>query len=159
AAKVTSDLETASRSGQFVAYLKYMMAAKGDRFNALALAQERRAVEPILLMLKSPVQPGSSNSLATLHDYRQAVGGFLASLAPYSAFDTILGSAKVLPLHTRISITTQSITGVRSSELSPKPVSQLQLANATLEPIKCAAQVVISQELARLQSQEASQLI
>src|SRR5262245_17400812 len=109
-ATVSANLEATSRANQFVAYLKYLMAAKGDRLNALALAQERRAVEAVQLMLKAPVSPGSTGSLATLYDYRQAVGGFLASLAPYSAFDTILAAAKQLQLHTRISITTQAIT-------------------------------------------------
>jgi HK97 family phage major capsid protein len=87
------------------------------------------------------------------------VGGFLASLRPYSAFEQILAASKQIPLHTRVSVTTSAITATRVGELSAKPINELSLENKTLEPIKVAAEVVISQELVRAQSPEASQLV
>jgi Phage capsid family len=157
-AKVSANVEQATRSGEFVALVKHLMAGGGDFSEAHELAVASRSSERVQTMLKSAVSAGSTTSLSALYDYRVAVGAFLASIQN-SAFDQLLNSMVRVPLHTRIAVTTTALIATRVGELSAKPLSSLALATSTLEPIKTVAQVVLTKELVRLQSAAASQLV
>jgi hypothetical protein len=119
------------RAAEFVAFIKFLCATGGEVMDALALAEQSRAPERTITILKNAVSSGSTSTLDTLYDYQQAVGGFLASLQPFSAFDAILSSCLQLPLHTRISVTTTGLSASRLGELSAKPIGKLVLGNKT----------------------------
>ena len=84
---------------------------------------------------------------------------FVASLAGGNAFDTILPSTHQMPLATRVAITTGRATGNQVGEGQLKLCSQLELANPTLSPKRCAVVLVVSNELMRLAGSEGAQLM
>jgi hypothetical protein len=156
--KASLDTENRTRAGEFISLVKYLGAAGGNFAEAHEAAVTARANERVQSMLKAAVSAGTTSNMSVLFDYRQAVGAFLASISN-SAFDQMLSSFMRMPLHTRVAITTTAVTGYRVSEQSSKPVSSIALANSTLEPIKVAAQVIMTRELLRAQSAAASQLV
>jgi HK97 family phage major capsid protein len=82
--------------------------------------------------------------------FRESSAAFVASLAPFSAFDRLLDDRAVtpMPLRTRISIASTAAIGSSLSELAPKPISQMSFAQSYLSPYKAVALLVISDELA-----------
>jgi HK97 family phage major capsid protein len=88
---------------------------------------------------------------ADIVPYRQISEGFVASLAPFSAFDRILSDNSFLrtPFKTLISVASSAAVGSSISELAPKPLTKLAFTRAILEPIKALAFLVINEELAK----------
>src|SRR5262249_32766485 len=121
--RVSSSLEYATSAREFASYCKFLLACRGDRIAARAMAEAAGASERVQTILKTAVSAGSTSTLGALNDYRIAVGGFLSTLRGYSAFDTILPSTMQLPLHTRVAVSSVAITGTRVGEMSAKPIS------------------------------------
>jgi hypothetical protein len=152
----------------FTKYAKTLMATQGQRDDALALAVGRGASSRLKAMLETPISVGEiSDKLllkapvavgsvggstwgAELAPFRESSAAFVASLAPFSAFDRILSDSAFtrMPLRTRISIANTAAIGSSLSELAPKPISQMSFAQDYLTAYKAVAILVVSDELA-----------
>src|SRR5262245_65098942 len=115
--KVSASIEYATAAREFAAYAKFLMACRGDRIAARAMAEAAGASARVLAIMKAAVSVGSTSSLSTLNDYRVAVGGFLNTLKGYTVFDTILPSTLQLPLHTRVAVSSVAVSGTRLGEM------------------------------------------
>jgi hypothetical protein len=92
-ARQIAGVETANRAREFTSYAKFLMLGKGSGLDAYAIASERRALPPVLEVLKSAQTAGTTtdtNWASSLAPYKSISDGFLASLAEFSAFDRIL---------------------------------------------------------------------
>jgi HK97 family phage major capsid protein len=160
-AAVNAAIETATRSGEFIAIAKRFTAARGDMNEAIVSAEGERSPR-VVQVLKAAVSAGGLNAPswgAELgSDYGTAVSAFLDSLRNVGAFDALLPSMRKVPLRTRVIITTVGATGAIVGEGSPKPISKLSLTGAQLEQVKATAILVVSEELASLAGAEATQL-
>ncbi len=88
---------------------------------------------------------------AAVGDYRNVVAGFMESMRTRSVFYRLLNDNAFLrvPLNKRVAITTAAATGWIIGEGKPVPLSRLSLANAMLTPVRAAALIVVTDELAR----------
>jgi HK97 family phage major capsid protein len=79
---------------------------------------------------------------------------FLSSLSPFGAYDRILsdGAFKVVPLRSRVVMTTLAATAHVIGERDTKIQSKLQLESGQLDVIKTAAFVVCSEEVLKFTS-------
>jgi hypothetical protein len=145
-------VQLSSAANDFTMYAKTMLASRFRRSDALSIAND---VSPrVKEILKGAVESGSTVDAtwaAPLVPYRQISEGFVASLAPWSAYDRIYADNAFLrcPLKTLISIVSSGATGAAVSELAAKPLSQLSFTRATLEPAKVVSFIVMTEELAR----------
>jgi hypothetical protein len=158
-----------SAASDFTKYAKTLMATQGRRDDALALAVGRGASSRLKAMLETPISVGEISDKILLKapvaigsvggstwgdelaPFRESSAAFVASLAPFSAFDRILAdgaSFTRMPLRTRISIASTAAIGSSLSELAPKPISQMSFAQEYLTAYKAIALLVISDELA-----------
>jgi HK97 family phage major capsid protein len=161
--RVSANLETATRSNEFVSLAKNMMLAKRGT-DAVIAAQRNGASEKVINILKSGVQAGGVSDSrwgSELAAYQTISSSFLTTLAPYSAFDAMLtGNAFIrLPLRTRIFAVTSTATGSNVDEGERKPITSLQLADGVLTQRKASCTVVLSGELVRHSSNSAIDLI
>lgn len=92
-----------------------------------------------------------------------ALGGaeFLESLAGRSAFFRILADNgfRRVPMRTRIGVVSSGPVGHTPAEGKPLPVSKMTLSKSALQPIRAAAAVVVSQEVAADQSAASHTLV
>jgi hypothetical protein len=61
----------------------------------------------------------------------------------------MLADLRVVPLKTRVAVTTLAVTGHIVGEGTVKPISTLELSGQMLEPVKALAIVVLTRELIR----------
>ena len=138
----------------FASLARFLMLAKGSRSEALELAKNGYALPVVTDILKSAIEVGSTSDstwASALAPMRSVSDGFLQSLAPFSALDRIIsdGAFKVVPLHSRIAVTTVGATGGTFAEREIKTPTKVQLENAELKLRKCAAFVAVTDELLR----------
>jgi hypothetical protein len=166
--QVNTNLENTTKSREFIAYAKSLLACKGNTSEALELAMARGASPrlremfeaPVAiskvydrLLLKAPVAIGSAGGSTwgdELAPYLEASTAFVQSLASFSCFDRMLLDNAFLrmPLRTRISIASTAAIGHALSELAPKPISAMSFTQEYLTAYKAFAMLVISDELA-----------
>jgi hypothetical protein len=166
---VSASSENTAKSREFISYAKSMLAAGGNPAEALELATARGASTRLMamfdapvaisriydrLLLKAPVAIGSAGGSTwgdELAPYLEASTAFVASLAPFSAFDRMLADNAFtrMPLRTRISIASTAAIGHALSELAPKPISAMSFTQEYLTAYKAVAMLVISDELAK----------
>jgi len=109
---------------------------------------------------RAPLDLGGAN--AGISPYALIADSFVASLAPWSAMDKILGDANTfrrLPARTRIVVTTSTAVGSAVGSGLPKPLTQLEFVGDATEPTKCSAIVVVSKELAELLTPAAQNML
>jgi hypothetical protein len=158
-----------SASLDFTKYAKCLMATRGRRDDALALATARGASNRLRTMLETPIDTGKiSDDMLTksavaigsvggttwgdeLAPFRQSSAAFAQSLAPLSAFDRMLsdGGLFQMPLHTRIAVASSAALASSTSELAPKPISAMSFSQQQLAAHKAVALLVLSEELAQ----------
>jgi hypothetical protein len=131
-AQLNALYENGIRSHEFAAYAQVLLEAKGFPGAALEIAKQNRAAPRVLSIFKSAISVGSTNDpswAGDLSDHSALAQGFLASLAPFSAFDRALtdGSFLRVPLRTRVSIVTTGASGAVVGEGEPKPLSKVKV--------------------------------
>ena len=146
-ARVSANVETATRAGEFVQAVRFLMIGKG---NATRLAEELRAPAHVIEFIKSPAAAGSMTGWGQpLASFQNLATAFLSSLSGISVFDALWPFMLQAPLRTLIISVSTALTGSGVSESSSKPVSNLSLSAADLEATKAAAFVALSAELMR----------
>lgn len=134
---------------------RFIAAGRGDPVQSLALAEAQKADPKVINILKAAVSGHSTNDPGfgtSSSDYRAVASGFVELLRSRSAFYQLLenGSFSRVPLRTRLSLVTGGATGNIVPEGSAAPVSSMQLANSTLDPVKAVALVVMSDEVLKV---------
>jgi len=158
---VVANAEIATRSGEFCALAKCIAAGRG-RANAVNFSASGVYGPRVHNVLKSAVMAGDIDEGdwgSELAGYRDLVRSFLSSLRSVGAFDRLLADGMLmLPLRTRIAVTTLGASAYIAGRGGVKPISALQLAGKQLDVTKAAAILVVSDELARSITQEAQAL-
>jgi hypothetical protein len=143
-------------------YAKCLLATRGNAAQAAAMA-EAAGADAIAAILRRPfvaaelkdaVLAGSTVGWGSaLAQYQTIVTQFQASLPAFGAFDTMLSLMRRVPLGlARLAIVVTGATGSGIGQGTPKRISSLQLASGDLEPTKATATLVISAELAGLET-------
>src|SRR5215510_536470 len=127
--KVSSNLETATRAGEFATVVKLYSAARGDLRMAAQMARARSAGKIADLLEKAAVSAGglANPNWEVLGDYGNTISGFLNALRSTSCFDAMLPSMQRLPPRTRVVSAGTGAVGYVVSEGSARPVTSMSL--------------------------------
>ena len=119
-------------------------------------AEMNRAPDRVVRILKSGSIPAGTTTVsdwaaAATGDYGASVNAFFESLRTTSVFFRLLAdrALRIVPLHQRVGIISGSASGWIVGEGKPVPLSKLELRNGVLEPVRAAAQIVLTDELWR----------
>jgi hypothetical protein len=119
-------------------------------------AEMNRAPERALRILKSGAIPAGTTSDAdwagnAMGDYNASILAFFESLRTTSVFFRLVAdnALRRVPLRQRVGIVSGSAAGWIVGEGKPVPLSKLTLKNGVLEPVRAAAQIVLTDELWR----------
>lgn len=157
--RVSADLETRTRAGEFAAVCRALMLAGGDPMQAKQLAEARRQPRVAEIFAKTVVAPISLTTASSLGEYVGTTAAFLESLRSVGAFDRMLVDMRQVPPRSRVSSTLLGATAYVHGEGAAKPISSLQLAGHTLAETEVAAIVVQTDELLKSLSLESGALI
>jgi HK97 family phage major capsid protein len=156
---VSSNIEVATKAGEFAVTARLLMLTRGDRAEAAEIAEQRRLSRVAEILRKSAVAPISLSTASDLGLYTGTTAAFLDSLKTVGAFDQMLPDMKVVPPRSRVAATTLNATGYVHGEGWAKPVSSLQLAGHQLAETEIAAILVLTEELVRSLSPESGAFI
>lgn len=136
---------------------------KGDLMGARAYAINKWGEDaPPSRILKAAVVAGSltpgSDWGSALADFEAAQAEFFGLVRQQSAFGKLIGLRRI-PLQTRLVNQTGGASAAWIGEGKPIPINELDFGQATLDPLKLAALVVISAELAANSSPDAETVI
>jgi HK97 family phage major capsid protein/HK97 family phage prohead protease len=142
----------------FVRYCKAMLAAKGNRFEAIEIAKEWRDTPEVELILRA----ASNAATTTYAPYAGALvpglthlgSEFIDLLRPATLLGRIPGLQSV-PFNVKVPRQTADGLVAWVSEGAPKPVSALAFDSVSLGEYKMAQILVFTQELARNSSPRA----
>lgn len=138
---------------EFASYALSLLKGAGDIPVAAELAANHQHEFPrAARILKAAVPAGTTsdpNWANKLTEYQQVAAGFIESLRSVSAFDTLLPFSRQLPLRARLAVFTANVGG-KVAEGAAKPIRKLTLAGDYVDPVKCAALVVATEELLRM---------
>jgi hypothetical protein len=111
-------------------------------------AIETHAPERVVNAIKAAQDPMSLGSVgAQLSPFTTLASAFMNSLATFGAFDRMLASMLQLPLRTKVTSITSTITGVSLAESDVKRVGSLALSAADLDVTKVAAVIALTEEI------------
>jgi HK97 family phage major capsid protein len=152
--RASSEIETRNRCREFIGYARFLLRAKGGPAEALEYAVESRATPRIQAVLKSAVSVGGTDDPAwagALTEHVEISTGFLQSLSPFSAFDTVLtdGAFRRVPLRSRVVVVTTAASASVVGEAAPKPITRLSLATQLLAIRKVVSICAFNDELTR----------
>jgi len=150
------------------AFTRYVMAkivGKNSMADAINYAESRKdwqdQTPEVALALKAAVNPGTIAEpawAAPLAVARPMQDEFLELLRPETILGKVTGFKRV-PFNISIPIQTGGGTYGWVGEGAPKPVGNLQFASTTLGVTKVAGIIVISEELAKVSSPSAEQVV
>jgi HK97 family phage major capsid protein len=133
----------------------------GNDHEAAMYAEQRWPDMPeVAMFLKAAVAPGTTTDGAWAGPLMQPriVDEFVALLRPATAIGKIQGLRKV-PFNTKVPAQVSGGTYGWVGEQKPKPVTKLQFSSLTVPYHKTAGIVVITEELARLSSPSAEDIV
>ena len=155
------------RAAEFGSIAKTMLATRGQIFEARFERHSPR-VERIFgevgateIITRTATAAQSFANTSALADYRSLSAAFLGSLASVGVFDQLLagGIRRISLSFATVGSVNTTLTGGYVSEGSVKAVSNLSLASELADPMKCAAVLIVSQELAKHSASEAENLL
>jgi Phage capsid family len=159
--------EMTQRACEFGSIAKTMLATRGRLFEGRLIRHTPRVSQIInaegatAIITRAASTPLSTVNSSALSDYRSLAAAFLSSLASVGVFDRLLnGGMRKIPMgFATVGSVTATVTGGYVSQGSAKAVSVLSLASQLVDPMKAAALLVVSQELAAFSASEADGLI
>lgn len=150
-------LEASSHAHKFIALAKIFCAARCRAADAAAIAREMG--QPGLAdIFERSIAPGTTTTWSALADYNALATAFAASLRSVSVFDTALPLSLQVPILSAVGAITVGAVGYSTPEASMKPVSAMTLTSEQLPPRKGIAAIVVSVEVAKLATPEATAL-
>lgn len=155
------NLATVNRNMEFACYALALAKAGGKHEQAAAIVGGMRNFERVQLALKAAVPMGTSSSTeyGQLVSFQTVAAGFVESLRSTSVLDAILPFARRVPLRSSLAIVTSASNAARQTPGGAKIVTRLSLAPGGLSPLDVAAMVVLTEEVLRLSTSAALQLI
>ena len=141
-----ADADRVVRAREFIKCAQ-MVALHGNRA-AYSEAAERLTPR-VLKALKGAVAPmDTTGAAAVVPDLQPLAEAFASTLVGTSVFDTLLARGmRVVPLRSRGVVISTTATGSWVGEGEAKPISEMSLTGATLEPQKAWAAVAATKEL------------
>ena len=147
------DQDRSLRSVEFGHLVKSFAAARGSWAGAALIAEQTRSTPRVVEVAKAAIGaagPGTGQWGSELVGYRLLASGFLDSLRSRSAFFAMLPGLARVPLQTRLGILTTNATAWIVGAGKPIPLSKLAFAaGPSLDPIRAAALIVVTDELLR----------
>ncbi len=146
---------------------KCLLATKGNRSQSRMIAQRRKASDRVMRLLETKAaipagHTGDSDFGSILGgDSRVAARAFFESLRTTSVFFRLHSgnSFRPVPMRTRVGVVAAGATGFIRGEGQAIPTSKITLGLPEISPQCAAAIVVVTDEVARSESSEASALI
>lgn len=155
--RVTSNLP---KGTGFVRYCKAMLAAKGNRFEAIEIAKEWRDTPEVELILRAASAPATTTNVpwaGALVPGAQHLGSeFIEMLRPSTLLGRIPGLNRV-PFNVKVPRQTADGVVTWVGQGAPKPVSMLAFDSVSLAEYKMAQILTFTQELARNASPSAEE--
>jgi hypothetical protein len=141
---------------------KALLATQGIRDAAHAFAVRQKASDRTIHILeKSPVSGLTTGDAPELMDWRVAGRQFFNLLRTQSVFMRLLDNGfRRVPLRTRVGMVSTAATAYLRMEGAAFPVSKIALPDGSkLDPVSCGVIMVVTDELARSMTAEATNLI
>jgi hypothetical protein len=159
AKQASVELDIRNRANEFLklARLKVGFAHRPDQL--LQSPEFARATDRVKAAIAPGTTTGTTNA-APLVAVTQMAEAFASVLVGSgSVLDTLLANGAMrVPFNVRVVSVTTGFTGHGLGELSQKRFSALSLTAGSLTPIKCVAQTLLSQELAKFSDPGAVEL-
>ena len=173
-AEVSRSAEISQRAKEFCRLAQIIARGRGQHGSVQSLAHDNRVIlgprvakiveshlavyelnPEVAARQKAAVSAGgtSLSDFSTwgpaLAEYDTLASAFLELLRNWGAFDAMLPSMRRVPFRTRVGVSTTAITGSVVGQGAPKPISRLTLSGGTIDEIKVAAILVLTDELAK----------
>ena len=146
----TEAIETRAGAAAFCKIARLLLAAGGDRAQAIRLAPAYHASDRVTAIIKASITGGTMGDWSAVSDYVNVSTAFSESLRTLSCFDRMLGDGIVpAPLRSRGITVVTGIGGGNPGERMVKNIGTLTLGNALVEPRKSTAILVMSEEVAK----------
>lgn len=146
----------------FVRYVRAMVIAKGSAVHALEIAKQWRDSTPeVELAIKAAVAAGTTTDATwagPLAPLTNLASEFLEFLRPATILGKVPGLRSV-PFNVTVPAQTGGGTYGWVGQGAPKPVGKLAFTSTSLGIAKCAGIIVISEELARVSTPSAEEVI
>lgn len=146
----------------WVRYVQAMVACKGVYADAIQFANRWKDSTPeVAMVLRAAVAPGNTTTVgwaAELAPLKPLTDQFLEYLRPATILGKITG---MIPVPFNVSVASQTGGGTYQwvGEAKPKPVGKLTTGSVTLGIAKCSGIIVITEELARVSTPSAEEII
>jgi HK97 family phage major capsid protein/HK97 family phage prohead protease len=156
---VTRQLKPATA---FIRYCQALAACQGNKMQAVEWSKQWRDSTPeVELALKAAVAPGTTTDATwagPLAPLKPLVDEFLPLLRAATILDRVPG---MRPVPFNISVPAQTGGGTYGwvGQGAPKPVGKLTFGTLTLAIAKCSGIIVITEELARISTPSAEEII
>jgi len=150
------------RAADFVELMRINLLARLEKCEHAQIARVRNCSGTVLdLIAKNAVPPMATTDPGALGLLQNLAEAFVASAAPFSAFDSILNAGAFVraPLRTRTIAVTLAGSGYAVAEAAAKPISRLSLTGGQLAEFKAIGIFVLSSELLKSISAGATDLI
>lgn len=161
-ARVVQIRSTLPPATAFVRYVRAMVLAKGSAMHALEIAKQWRDSTPeVELAIKAAVAAGTTTDATwagPLAPLTNLASEFLEFLRPATVLGKIPGLRNV-PFNVTVPAQTGGGTYGWVGQGAPKPVGKLAFTSTSLGIAKCAGIIVISEELARVSTPSAEEVI
>ena len=150
-AQVSSNVESRTRSNEFIGACRYLLQARG-RHEAAEIAERGNATRGVVEILRSAVDHGTTTDADFASPLTPYSSAFAQTLVGLNAFDTILAANAFQQnaAKNRITSVVVGASGDVVAESVAKPISRFTLGQATLEPSKTTCIVVVTDEVAKL---------
>ncbi|HKU63808.1 MAG TPA: hypothetical protein VJQ06_02020 [Rhizomicrobium sp.] len=148
-----------SPANHLVLVAKHLLA-EGNWLNAISRTEGSECHPRVRAMVKTVGVSSDPNYGGALADWKTASDAWFPNLQPKSVFFSALGNGiRLVPLGQRMGAAGVSVTAGIIGEGQTIPVSDLTLAGSTLGIIKAVAQIVMSKEVARLETPAAQAFV
>lgn len=148
-----------SPANHLVQVAKHMLAG-GTWSEACRRVEGPEIHDRVRRMVKSVGLSGDADYGGVLADWKTSSDAWFSNLAPKSVFFNALNNGiRLVPLNQRLGANGVSVTAQIIGEGDVIPVSDLTLAGATIPSVKAAAQIVLSKEVARLETPAAQTFV
>jgi HK97 family phage major capsid protein/HK97 family phage prohead protease len=161
-AVITAGKSNMPKGTAFTRYAMALANGRGSLADAMVFAKRWKDTTPeVIAALQHKADPGTTTDAtwaAPLVDQAQIASEFIELLRPATILGRMTGVRRV-PFNIKMPVQTSGSTVAWVGEKNPKPVGELAFDTHTLEYTKVAGIIVISEELARLSSPAAEDVV
>lgn len=134
-----------SREAQAKAFIQIAYTMLGSKSTAEALRWLKASPNDLI---QRAAAHGLGDAVWDDGEAQALAASYVASVAEFSLLDQLIRYARILPIGQRTGLIASGFSANVVAEAGPKVVKRLSLSNAEVSPVKCAAIVVLTNELA-----------